>query len=143
MITDAQIGWGGKFFLQDAADAWIELAEVLETPFPEAETEDVEATHMKSANRRREFIAGLINDGTGDVVMNYVPGSVTDALCRTLQNSGITTGYRVHLLQPDNSYYQIEGNCIVKQYKRSSPIDDRRTATLTIRFTGDATETDI
>lgn len=143
MSTDAQIGWGGKFFLQNEADEWVELEEILETPFPEGETEDVEATHMQSPNRRREFIAGLINDGTGDVLMNYVPGSTTDVLCRDLQDSGITTGYRVHLLQPDSSYWQIQGECIIKKYGRSSPIDDRRTATLTVRFSGSAVETDI
>lgn len=143
MSTDAQIGWGGKFFLQNEADEWVELDEILETPFPEGETEDVEATHMQSPNRRREYIAGLINDGTGDVLMNYVPGSTTDVLCRDLQDAGITTGYRVQLLQPDSSYWQIQGECIVKKYGRNSPIDDRRTATLTVRFTGAAVETDI
>lgn len=143
MSTDAMIGWGGKFFLQDASDNWVELEEILETPFPESETEDVEATHMQSPGRRREYIAGLIEDGTGDVLMNYVPGSATDELCRDLQSSGIVTGYRVHVLQPDDTYWQIQGECIVKKYARSSPIDNRRTATLTIKFSGEPVESDI
>jgi hypothetical protein len=49
---------------------------------------------------------------------------------------------RVDLLQP-TQLLRIEVDVIGKQYKRSSPIDNRRMATLTVRFTGAATETDI
>lgn len=143
MATDAQIGWGGRLYLQDSLAAWIELSEILETPFPEDEIEDVRATHMQSPNRRHEYIAGLIDGGTGDIVMNYVAGSATDVLCRDLRDTGATRGMRIDLLQPDNTYYRIEVSVIGKKYARSSPIDDRRTATLTVRFTGAAVETDI
>jgi hypothetical protein len=51
--------------------------------------------------------------------------------------------FRVELLQADGSYYEIDVNVIVKGYKRSAPIDNRMEATLTVRFTGAATETDI
>lgn len=142
-MTDATIGWGGKCYLQDASAAWVELAEVTETPFPDDQIADVEATHMLSPERRREYIAGLIDGGTGDIIMNYVPGSPTDVLCRDLRDSGATRGMRIDLLQPDSTYWRIEVEVIGKQYKRSSPIDNRRLATLTVRFTGAATETDI
>ncbi|HXH52534.1 MAG TPA: phage tail tube protein [Sphingomicrobium sp.] len=135
---EVTIGWGGKFFLKDSEGEFIELAEIFETPFPEAEVEDVEKTHMQSPGKRRQFIGGLINDGTGDVLMNYVPGSDTDVLCRSLLSK--STEYKVHLLLADESYYEIAGECVVKQYRRSSPLDDRRTATLTIRFSGDSEE---
>jgi hypothetical protein len=143
MSDDADIGWGGKCFLQDASANWVELAEVTETPFPEDQIADVEKTHMQSPGRRREYIAGLIDGGSGDIVMNYIMGSPTDVLCRDLVSTGDTRGMRVDLLQSDASYYRIEVDVIGKQYKRTSPIDNRRMATLTVRFTGAATETDI
>jgi hypothetical protein len=34
----------------------------------------------------------------------------------------------------------VTGDCIVKGYERSAPIDDRMTATMTIRFTGASAE---
>jgi hypothetical protein len=112
-------------------------------PFPEDMIADVKATHMLSPGRREEYIAGLIDGGTGDIVLNYVPGSATDALCRDLIATGATRAMRIQILQPDTTYYQIDVNVIGKQYKRSAPIDNRMEATLTVRFTGAATETDI
>ena len=140
MEEEVMIGWGGKFFLKNAADAYVELEEVIETPFPESEVEDVEKTHQKSPGRRRQYISGLIDDGTGDVLMNWVPGSATDELCREALSDGGVRGYKVHALLADGSYHQIEGECVVKGYKRASPIDNRRTATLTIRFSGEPEE---
>jgi hypothetical protein len=141
--TAAQIGWGGKCYLQDSGGTYVQLAEVTAIPFPEDQIADVKATHMLSPGRREEYIAGLIDGGTGDIAMNYVPGSATDVLCRDLVATGATRGLRVQLLQADGSYYEIDVNVIGKQYKRNAPIDNRMDATLTVRFTGAATETDI
>jgi hypothetical protein len=143
MTTEAQIGWGTRVFLQDASDNWVELDEVTDVGFPDDQVADIEATNYKSPQKRKEFIAGLIDAGTGDVVMNYVPGSATDVLCRARRDAGDAKGMRIDLLQPDSSYWRVEVDMIAKGYKRSNPIDNRRQATLTVRFTGAVTETDI
>lgn len=142
-MTEATIGWGGKCWLQDAAATWVQLEEVTAIPFPDDQIADVKATHMLSPGRREEYIAGLIDGGTGDIVMNYVPGSATDVLCRDLRDTGATRGMRVDVLQPDGTYWRIDVDVIGKQYKRDIPIDNRNTATLTVRFTGAAAESDI
>lgn len=142
-MTDATIGWGGRCYLQDSGGTWVELTEVTETPFPDDQTADVEATHLQSPGRRKEYIAGLIDGGTGDIIMNWVPGSATDVLCRDLRDTGAVRGLRVDVLQADATYYRIEVDVIGKQYKRTAPIDGRKMATLTVRYTGAATETDI
>jgi hypothetical protein len=142
-MTLATIGWGAKVYLQDGGGVYQQLSEVTAFPFPEDAIADVKATHLLSPNRREEYIAGLIDGGTGDIVMNYVPGSATDALCRDLVASGSTRGFRVQILQPDTTYYEIDVNVIGKQYKRTAPIDNKMDATLTVRFTGASTETDI
>jgi hypothetical protein len=144
-MTNATIGWGGRCYLGTSTDVatLTQLAEVTEFPFPDDQVADIEATHMLSPGRRKEYIAGLIDGGSGDVIMNHVPGSVTDALCRAALAAGDARAFRVQLLQADSSYYQIDVNVIVKGYKRTAPIDGRLTATLTVRFTGAATETDV
>jgi hypothetical protein len=71
------------------------------------------------------------------------PGSATDALCRAALAAGDARAFRVELLQPDGSYYEIDVGVIAKGYKRSVPIDGVLKATLTLRFTGASTETDI
>jgi predicted secreted protein len=139
-MTDVGIGWGGEFWLDSAGDVLTELSEILAVALPNSQVEDVEATHMKSANRRREFVAGLIDDGEGTIEMNYVPGSATDILIRAALTDGVTRDYKVVLPVADGSTWEVTGDCIVKGYERNVPIDDRMTATMTIRFTGSSSE---
>ena len=141
MTTEAQIGSGSRFFLDNNAGTPVltELGEIISVTPPNSQTDDVDATHMQSPNRRKEYISGLIDDGEGTFEMNYVPGSVTDVLIRGAQTSGLSKNYKIVI--PDGAgTWEITGQCIVKGYERSIPIDNRMTATLTVRFTGAATE---
>ena len=139
MTTEAQIGWGAEFWLDNSSGTLTELGEITGISLPAPETAEVEATHFGSPNRRREYISGLIEDGEGTFEMNYVPGSATDALLREAQNSGTARDYRIVI--PDGAgTWQIDGSCIVRRYERTVPIDDRMTASVTVRFTGAVTE---
>lgn len=139
MATEALIGLGAEFHLEDDASLLTQLGEILSVTPPNPTVEDVEATHFGSPNRRREYIAGLIEDGEGTFEMNLVPGSSTDTLIQTALTDGVTRGYKIVL--PDGAFgWEITGDCIVKGYERNVPIDDRMTATLTVRFTGASTE---
>lgn len=141
MATEAQIGLGTEFWMDDNAltPVLTKLGEIISVTPPNPQTAEVEATHMGSPDRRREYISGMIEDGEGTFEMNYVPGSATDALIRGAQASGLTKGYKIVI--PDGTgTWEIEGECIVRGYERNIPIDDRMTATLTVRFTGASTE---
>lgn len=138
-MTDARIGYGTQFWLDDADGDLQQLDEILTVTPPNPQTADVEATHMLSPNRRREYIAGLIEDGEGTFSMNYVPGSASDILIRAAVNDGVERSYRIVI--PDGAFgWVVEGSCIVKGYTKDIPIDDRMTAELTVRFTGASTE---
>lgn len=137
-MSEAAIGWGTEFHLHDGT-ALVELGEITEVTPPNEQTDDVEVTHMKSPGKRREYIGGLIDSGEGTFVMNYVPGSATDALIRAAQTAGDARPYKIVI--PDGTgTWEITGTCVVKGYERGVPIDDRMTATLTVRFSGAATE---
>jgi predicted secreted protein len=141
MTTEAQIGIGAEFWLDNNAGTPVltQLGEILSISTPNPQVAEVEATHFGSPNRRREYISGLIEDGEGSFEMNYVPGSVTDVNIRGALASGLTKGYKIVI--PDGAgTWEIEGECIVRGYERNIPIDDRMTATLTVRFTGASTE---
>jgi predicted secreted protein len=140
MATEVGIGIGAQFWLDSAGDVLTQLSEILSVALPNSQVADVEATHMASPNRRREYVAGLIDDGEGTVEMNYVPGSDTDILLRAALADGETRDYKVVLPVADGSTWEVTGDCIVKGYERNAPIDDRMTATLTIRFTGSSSE---
>lgn len=141
MTTEAQIGIGAQFWLANNAGTPVltQLGEITGISLPNSQTEEVEATHFGSPDRRREYISGLIDDGEGTFEMNLVPGSVTDALIRGAQASGLAKSYKVVI--PDGlGTWEVTGTCIVKGYDRTIPIDDRMTATLTVRFTGASAE---
>lgn len=74
---EASVGWGGEFHFNDGT-ALYEAVEVVSFTLPSPEFEEVESTHLKSANRYREFIDSLVNGGEVQVVLNYRPGSDTD-----------------------------------------------------------------
>lgn len=138
-MTDARIGYGTEFWLDNGSNVLTQLGEILSVTPPNPQIEDVEATHMLSPNRRREYIAGLIEDGEGSFEMNLVPGSATDTLIQEALTDGVTRSYMIVI--PDGAFgWEIAGDCIVKGYERTVPIDDRMTATLTVRFTGASTE---
>ena len=138
-MTTAAIGWGAEFHLDDASGVLTELGEITAITLPNPQVADVEATHFKSPNRRREYIAGLIEDGEGTFEMNYDPASATDVIIRAAIADGVTRSYKI--VVPDTTAdWEVSGDCIVKGYERNVPIDDRMTATLTVRFTGAVTE---
>lgn len=95
-MTDARIGWGGKVYIStDNTEANLALlAEVVDTTFPQNETDEVEATHLTSPGRRREYLSGLIDGGEVTINLNYVPGSATDLLLTAALDAGTTRKIR-------------------------------------------------
>ncbi len=138
-MTAAKIGWGATFSLHNGTTL-VPLGEITSISIPAAETDEVEATHFTSPNRRREYISGLIEDGEGTFEMNLEPGSATDILIRAAQAAGDTRTYEIVIPKPTGTW-KIAGSCIVRRYERMVPIDDKMTASLTVRFTGAVTET--
>lgn len=134
------IGWGAQFFLHNGTTL-VELAGVFNMVPPNNQTDDVDVTNYASPGRKREYIAGLVETGEGTIEMNYVPGSVTDVLCRAAKDAGNIRAYKMVI--PDaagDPAWEIEGECYAKGYERNIPVDDKMTANLTVKFTGDPTE---
>lgn len=138
-MTTALIGYGAELWLDNASGVLTQLAEITAITPPNPQVDQVEATHFESPGRRREYISGLVEDGEGTFEMNYVPGSATDALIRAALSDGVTREYRI-IIPTATTGWQFDGSCVVTGYERNIPIDDRMTATLTVRFTGATTE---
>jgi predicted secreted protein len=139
MTTEAQIGWGAELWIDNSSGTLTRVAEVTSIVPPDPVTAEQEATHFASPNRRREYIAGLIEDGTATFGINYKPSSATSTLIQEAQDSGTTRDYKIVL--PDGTgTWEITGSLIVKGFKRTIPIDDKMTAEIDVRFTGAKTE---
>lgn len=143
-MTGARIGWGGEVHLStDNTTANLaELVEVVSFGLPDEETDEIEATHLKSPGRRKEFIAGLIDGGEVEVVLNYVPGSATDILVRAARTAGDTRAVRFVI--PDelgDPEWNVDTFAFVKGIGRGTvSANDKIEQTVRLRITGNVTE---
>lgn len=141
-MTAARIGWGGKVYLStdDTEANLAELAEVVDVTFPSDEVDEVEATHLQSPGRRKEFIPGLIDGGEVTITNNYDPGSATDLLLTGAKDAGDTR--KVRFVIPDASGagtadWNMVVSCFVKKYAPDRmSASDKITTTTTLRITG-------
>lgn len=135
MATGARIGIGATVWLDNASNALTELGEPISITLPNPQVADVEATHFSSPDRRREYIAGLIEDGEITIGFNYIPGGAVDTLITAAINDGVVRDMEI-ILPNGASGYKFAFDVIVKGWEKTVPIDDRMTATLTARVTG-------
>ena len=139
-MTLAAIGYGSTYEIWNGAletPAYVALTEVISITPGEAETDRVEATHMLSPGRRREYVSGMIDSGEASVEINWIPGNATDLLLRALLESGETVSHRITL--PENASgdrITLTFDAQITGYSKSMPMDDRLTATVTIAVSG-------
>lgn len=138
-MTNAMIGYTTQVFVSDANSpgVYTQIAEVTEVTPPNAVADDVDATHYASPNRTREYITGLIEPGEASFVMNRVPGGTTELLLQGLQTSGASRIWR--MVWPNGTFWEF--SAYVKGYETTAPIDDRMTATCTLKVAGATTVT--
>lgn len=131
--TQASIGYGTKFEIsRDAGASWIEIGEVYDITPPNDTVDEVDATHMQSPNRTREFIPGLIDPGEASFEQNFIPGSPSDLLISEIKTAGERVRCRITF--PNAVTWQFSG--WVSGYEPAVPTDDKMTSTVTWRVTG-------
>lgn len=136
MNTAAMIGLGTTVELADLVSpgAFTFISEVFNLNPPSEQDDTVEVTHYTSPGRRREYIPGLVNSGEISFDMNYVPGSASDVLI----NAAKGVEKVVRLTFPNG--VALVFHAIRQGYEKSDPLDDRMTATVTFRVTGDVNQ---
>lgn len=138
-MSDVETGWGTEFHMDNASGTLTELAEVLEVPLPSGAAELIRTSHMKTQGFH-SYIATPLKDGEeADLVTNYIPGSPTDVLLREAKASGTPRDFKTVLLV-DGDTWEITGQLVVRDYIRSNPSEDRRTATARVKWSGEVTE---
>jgi predicted secreted protein len=125
------IGYGTKFAVETAtgSGSYFELAEITDVTPPNAQTDDVEVTHMQSPGRVKEYIPGLTDYQTMQVGMNYVPSSATDAFLRTWQTDGTSRACKI--TYPNAVTHTFTG--YFKGYQPSAAVADKMSATLEVK----------
>lgn len=136
--TEASIGYGSLFDIsRDSEATWIPVGEVYDITPPNDTVDEIDATHMQSPNRTREFIPGLIDPGEASFEQNFIPGSASDVLIRELKGAGERVRCRITF--PNGVTWKFSG--WVSGYEPAVPTDDKMTATVTWRVTGPTVST--
>src|SRR5438477_2592387 len=100
-MSDSRTCWGGELWLStdETTTNLFELVEVTEFTLPDDKVEEVDVSHLKSPGKRREFKAGMIDGGTVQAQINYVPNSATDQAIRNARDT--RTVRAVRFIIPD------------------------------------------
>lgn len=138
MTTAVETGNGSTFSLENASGTLVELGEVTGViPIPSGASDLIDATHFKTVGFM-DYIQSPLKDGEEvDLVMNWIPNSTTDQLCRAAV--GETRDYEI-ILPHGVATWEITGSVLVRDYIRSNPNTDKRTATLRVKWVSETTE---
>lgn len=140
MATNASIGYGTAFKRGDGAsptEAFTALAEVTAINGFSMSKDTVDATHMASPSRYREFISALRDAGEVTVEINFDPGSTEVTNAFTDFDANVTRNYQI--VWADTTEFEFAGICT--GVETGAPVDDKMSATLTYKLTGKPTLT--
>jgi hypothetical protein len=139
-MTAAKTGWGGEFHFDNDSGSLTELVEVKGFTLPNGTTEQLDATHLKSPNRRREKVAGMIDDGDLVVRLNYVPGSATDLLIMQAFTEGDTRSYKAEIPRATTNWL-VTGEAFISGVDRGEVVaDEIMEVAVTFTLSGSPTE---
>ncbi len=132
MTTQASIGHNTLFKRNDGAGAYTTLAEVTGVTPPNLSRDTVDATHMESPERYREFISGLRDGDEVSIEMNFVPGGAAmTALLADFHNDA-AVGYKI--VFPNAVEWTF--SAFITSFNPEAPLDDKMTLAPTFKITG-------
>lgn len=135
--SQAELGYQShlKFEMTAGADDFQELEECGDLPEFGDEFQEVEATNQQSPGRRIEYIAGFAEGQEFTVECNWFKGTVQEAL-RAAQGS--TRNFQmVYSTTPPTTF---EGPAVIKSVKVTAPTKEIKKLMVTLRKTGEWTE---
>ncbi|WP_439150832.1 phage tail tube protein [Sulfitobacter sp.] len=132
-VANAIIGYGTTFAFGDGADpeVFTVLAEVTDITAPSDSVDIIEATHMSSPDRTKEFVAGLNDPGECSFDIHFIPGAGDDTVIQALRNAGTKNNYQI--TWPNGRTWTFAA--ILTGYAPTAPVNDRMTATVTFKVT--------
>lgn len=130
--TQARIGHGTTFEMADAATPTVftYLAEIYDLTPPSDTIDQVEASHMQSPNRTKEYISAMSDPGEVSFSMNYVPGSTSDAALRAAK--GKRKWCRITFPSGNQLLFFAE----LQSYAPTAPTNERMTADVALKVSG-------
>jgi len=114
------------------------VAEVTSISAPSISRDTIETTHHGSVDGHREFLPGLSDGGEVSLDINWNPADASHAAIYATFTSSANQAYSVMF----PNLWELTFNGMVTGFDATAPIDDRLTASVTIKVTGKVTLTD-
>lgn len=119
------------------AEIFTTIAEVTSLTGPDESSTDIDVTHMESPGGYRETISALKDGGSLNLSLNFLPADANQQGLRTDLAAGTRRNYRIIWSNIAATTYQFAGR--VTSFSVSASLDDKLSATATIKITGDIT----
>ncbi len=121
------------------AEVFTTIAEVTNLSGPTETLELIEATHMESPGARKEYIPSLLDSGEMTFDLNFLPGDANQNALRDDMNARAKTNYQLVWTDLASTTYAFAG--YVTNHGKTSQINDKLSAAVTVKITGDITVT--
>ena len=131
MASNAVSGVGTKFGRWNGS-SWDYLAEVNSITGPTMTRDFIDVTSLDSTGGYREFITGFRDAGTISLSMNFTRDSY-DLMLKDFESPN-ANNYEIILPDVDVTSFEFEG--LVTEVPLTIPTDDKITADVTIKITG-------
>ena len=131
MASNAIAGVGTKFGRWNGA-TWDYLAEVNSITGPTMTRDFIDVTSLDSTGGYREFIAGFRDAGTVSLSMNFT----RETYELMLQDFESATPVNYEIILPDDDVTSLEFLGLVTEVPLTIPTDDKVTADVTIKVSG-------
>jgi len=125
----ADIGYNSTFGIYNGV-SYVNVGEVFAITPPGYARDAIETTHMTSANRYREFIAGLLDAGEASIEYNYTPAAA-EVVYTAMQSNSLGSFRITH---PNG--VTLTFSAVVTAWTPGIPMDDRMTGTATFKISG-------
>jgi hypothetical protein len=137
-MDKAFIGYGTTFERGSGSPlGYDEIARVSEITPPGVSRDAVDVTHLKSADRYKEFISGMRDGGEVTFTIIYNPEETTHALLEGDLADDELHPYRVKF--PNDLAHAWDFNGFITGFKPAAPMADKVTAAVTVRISGKPT----
>lgn len=133
MATSAAVSGVGTKFQRWNGSSYVSLAEVNSITGPSMTRAFLDVTSLDSTGGYREFITGFRDAGTISLKMNFTTASY--AFMKEDFQKVAANAYKIILSDPGLSSLEFEG--LVTELPLSIPTDDKITADVTIKITGE------
>ena len=138
-MTLARSGFGTLLKMGDGGgtETFTTIAEVTNVTTPSFSRDTIDATHHTSPGGVREFVGSLIDPGEVTVDMNWIPSDPTQDQTTGLLKAaldGVARNYQLVIPSSPAVTWAFKG--IVTGFSGSTPMDDKMTASVTMKVSG-------